>query len=56
MNKKSKPIIGTRKMKGDGPIDFYDCRNCGKRWKQTDKRIGHTEVGCARYAKWLWWK
>jgi hypothetical protein len=47
--KTQKPIIPVRKMKGDGLIDFYDCRECGRRWKSTDKKIGH--VRCPK-GKW----
>jgi hypothetical protein len=43
-------LVPTRKMKGE-EIDFYDCRECGKRWKQTDKKIGHTALACKRYHK-----
>ncbi len=47
--KSQKPIIPVRKMKGDGHFDFYDCRQCGRRWKSTDKKIGH--VRCPK-GKW----
>ena len=39
-------IIRVRKMKGSGLIDFYDCVECGRRWKSTDKKIGHKR--CAK--------
>lgn len=50
-SKTPRVIVEVRKMKGDGLIDFYDCRECGKRWKQTDKVIGHTALACKRYYK-----
>jgi hypothetical protein len=40
-----------RKMKGDGLIDFYDCVNCGRRWKSNSKKIGHSVAACKRYQK-----
>ena len=49
--KSEKVIVPVRKMKGDDLIDFYDCRECGKRWKSTDKKIGHTTIACKRYHK-----
>lgn len=51
-----KPIIPVRKMKGDGLIDFYDCRECGRRWKSNAKKIGHTKQACdARHKKVYGW-
>ena len=48
---KSNRIVEVRKMKGDGDFDFYDCRECGRRWKSTAKKIGHTKQACNAYRK-----
>ena len=32
-----------RKLKGDDWYDYYECRECGKRWKSYYKKIGHKQ-------------
>jgi hypothetical protein len=44
-------IVPVRKMKGDGHFDFYDCRECGRRWKSSAKKIGHVADSCKAYQK-----
>lgn len=43
-------MVETRKLKGE-EYDTYECKGCGKRWKQTAKSIGHTQLACDRYHK-----
>lgn len=43
-------MIPTRKLKGE-ELDTYECRGCGKQWKQNAKSIGHTKLSCDRYHK-----
>ena len=46
----SNNIIEVRKYKGE-EHDWYACRECGKKWKSTDKKIGHSALACKRYHK-----
>ena len=42
--------VEVRKLKGE-EYDWYECRECGKRWRQDAKKIGHTALACKRYHK-----